>query len=169
MPQLRKLIVAQAWPRSRPGPVVQASQALGVVAHHGVAQRLPLHAGQPCRLRSPHALQRVGNRLHPSRRCAMALATCPKPKLRRRQSGPDREAFSPHGPLLTVQTAESDHPKPFKITSEPKTARTGMSDRAVNGFVWIAQNLGYGVVAAVQDSELERIAGHIMVEVGKRS
>ena len=34
----------------RPGPVVQAGEALGVVAVHPVAQGLPVHAGRPRRL-----------------------------------------------------------------------------------------------------------------------
>jgi hypothetical protein len=40
-----------------------------------------------------------------------------------------------------------------------------MSDGAVNGCSWVAQGLGYAVAAAVQDSELDRIAARIMAEV----
>lgn len=47
--------------------------------------------------------------------------------------------------------------------------RSDMSDGAVNGCAWITQGLGYAVVAAVQDSELDRSAGRIGAEVGKGS
>jgi hypothetical protein len=57
----------QAQPgRPTGGPtVVKAGHPLGIVADHRVAQRLAVQASQPCRLRSPHAVQRMGDRQHP--------------------------------------------------------------------------------------------------------
>ena len=71
--QLAKLIFRQLRFRSATWTVVQTSQTLGIVAHHGVAQGLPLHACQSRRLRSGHPLQGVGDRLHPRRRTTIRL------------------------------------------------------------------------------------------------
>lgn len=44
--------------------IVEARDTFGVVALDGVAQRLPQHAGQPCRLGARQALQCIGDRQH---------------------------------------------------------------------------------------------------------
>ena len=41
---------SQGLRAARAGPIVQAGRSLGVVADYRVAQRLPLHPGQPRRL-----------------------------------------------------------------------------------------------------------------------
>ena len=54
--------------RSTLRPVPQAGQALGIVAHDRIAQRLTLHAGEPRRLGPAQPIERMGDRIHPRRR-----------------------------------------------------------------------------------------------------
>jgi len=53
---------------------VEAGEPLGIVAHHRVAQRLPLHARQPRRLRAAQPVERMRDRIHPRRRPPILLA-----------------------------------------------------------------------------------------------
>jgi transposase len=55
--QGRLLGLAQPRGPAGLGPVVQPGEPLGVVAHHGVAQGLALHAGEPGGLGPAHPLQ----------------------------------------------------------------------------------------------------------------
>ena len=71
-----------------PSPVVKPAQPLGVVAHHRVAQRLPLHAGKPRRLGPAQPVERVRDRVHPRRRPPVLLAACLPPQRLRRQLVP---------------------------------------------------------------------------------
>lgn len=43
-------------------------------------------------------------------------------------------------------------------------ARADMSEGGVNGCAWIADGLGYAVVAALPDEELDRVADHVRLE-----
>ena len=54
----------------------RARHALGVVAHDRIAQCLALHPRKTRRHRPAHAVKRIGNRIHPSRRRTVPLAAC---------------------------------------------------------------------------------------------
>ena len=101
--------------RAPPGlrPVAQALQALGVVADDRVPQRLPLHPGQPGRLRPALALQSAGDRQHPCRRPRAPLAPRQRPQpVGAGQVGPDLQR-RPHRSLRLRQTdRESRQPDP---------------------------------------------------------
>lgn len=56
---------AELFRATRARPVVQTVMTLNIEALDGIVQSLALHAGQPRRLGSRHALERVGNRQEP--------------------------------------------------------------------------------------------------------
>jgi anti-sigma factor RsiW len=47
-----------------------------------------------------------------------------------------------------------------------KSAQTDMGQAGVNGCAWIAEGMGYAVVAAMPDSELDRVADKVRAELG---
>src|SRR4051794_35130731 len=65
--QLGLLSGREARLASRPGPVAQAGEALGVVAVHPIPERLPVHAGRPRRFLARGPLQHQRQGQHPSR------------------------------------------------------------------------------------------------------
>jgi hypothetical protein len=90
-PQARLLPIGQAR-ASAFRPVRQAGQTLGVVADHGVAQRLTLHAGQPGRFGARHAFQRMGDGEGARGSPRVTRPLRPGPQLRRRPFVADRKA-----------------------------------------------------------------------------
>src|SRR5215211_73517 len=66
-------LVERAGPAGA-GPVTQAFHALGIVAVHPVAERLPGHAGEPGRLLARQAVERVGEREQAGADAPVALA-----------------------------------------------------------------------------------------------
>jgi hypothetical protein len=54
----RLLAFAQPLRAARARAVVQTFRSFRIVAQHGIAQRLPLHTGQPCSVGPGHPLQR---------------------------------------------------------------------------------------------------------------
>jgi hypothetical protein len=62
-PGLERRLLSRRQPLrpTRAGPVVQTLHSFGIVAQHGVPERLPLHPGQPCGFRPRQALERVGD------------------------------------------------------------------------------------------------------------
>ena len=48
-------------------------------------------------------------------------------------------------------------------------ARTGMRRGTVNGCAWIANGMGYAVMASLPDDELDRVADQVRQEVGRAS
>lgn len=85
------LRLVQHWPAMTLGAVVEPGQALRIVAHHRVVQRLPLHTRKPRRLRTALALQRMGDRMHPRRRPRVLPPSRQGAQLRRAQIRPDRQ------------------------------------------------------------------------------
>ena len=79
------LAVAQPFRPARARPVVQIVRPFGIVADHRVAQRLPLHPGQPRRFRPRHALQRVRDCQQAHRRSPIRLKARQAAELTRRQ------------------------------------------------------------------------------------
>ena len=89
-------------------PVGQARDALGVVAVHPVAQRLPVHAALGRRLAPRAALQHQRDRQHPTRRLRIPRPRRLPPQVRRRQFGPgDRHR---HSSLPNPCPGEANHP-----------------------------------------------------------
>ena len=52
------------------------------------------------------------------------------------------------------------------MASDLHAARTDMSASGVNGCAWIAGGLGYAVVAALPDEELDRVANRVRLDMG---
>lgn len=72
-------------------PIPEPGQALGIVAQHRIAQRLPLHARKPRRFRSAQPLQRMGNRVYPRRYPSIAFPPRRMTQRSGRQIVPDLE------------------------------------------------------------------------------
>jgi hypothetical protein len=139
-----------------PRSVVQSRQPFGIVSHHGVAQRLPLYAGQPRRLSPAHPLQGVGDRQHPRRRRTIWLAPHQTPQRVRRDVIADRQPSRKHRVPHTWQTqTESDHAAPGKITSESSAMLGGIKERSVAARTW----RGNGVLPTLASQGLNRLAG----------
>ena len=47
-----------------------------------------------------------------------------------------------------------------------KSAQADMAQAGINGCAWITKGMGYAVVAAMPDSELDRVAGKVRAEFG---
>src|SRR6185503_12578020 len=98
--QLGLLPGREPRPRPGPAPVVEAREALLVVAVHPVPERLPVHAGRPRRLlpRGPLQHQRQGE--HPPRRPRVpASARLPSQLDRARLLPRDRHRHGPSPPI----------------------------------------------------------------------
>ena len=81
---------------TRARSVVQSGKTLGVVAHNGIAQRLPVHAGEPRCLSPRQALQRARNRLHARGRRSIFLPPRQPSQLRRRYLRADLQRSATH-------------------------------------------------------------------------
>jgi transposase len=94
--QGRLLRLAQPRGSAGLGPVVQPGEPLGVVARHGVAQGLALHAGEPGGLGPARPLQGVGDRQHAQRGPPVRLASRVPAQRLRRQLVPDQQRRAHH-------------------------------------------------------------------------
>ena len=91
----RRLFPASSCRRGRPSAGRGTRRAPEATAHQRVAQRLPLHPGEPRRLRPAHVVERVRDRVHPRRRPPVLLAPRLAPQSLRRQLISDLECFMP--------------------------------------------------------------------------
>jgi anti-sigma factor RsiW len=55
------------------------------------------------------------------------------------------------------------------MTRDLLAARTDMHRGTVNGCAWIANGMGYAVIASLPDDELDRVADQVRREVGRAS
>ena len=105
---------------TRAGPVMQAVRPLGIVAGHGVPQRLAPHPGQAGRLGPRQALERVGDREQAHRGTAVRLAPGEAAKVLAGQVLADGECGHSGGPLPTIPPAFHPVRNPHVGTSVPR-------------------------------------------------
>src|SRR5215218_25328 len=99
------------------GPVTQAFHALGVVAVHPVAERLPGHAGEPSCLLAWQAVERVGEREQAGADAPVALAAGEAAQLGRVAVGADRQRCG-HGGISRRMP-----PKRLRRSGDPSPVR----------------------------------------------
>jgi hypothetical protein len=104
---------------------VAAPKSCNRAAHHGIAQRLPLHPRQPRRFRPRHALQRVGDGEHPRGGGAGGFPPGQPPQRRRRHVIADRKPFAVHR-ARPVQVRPQRHQKaPRRAKSQASQFQRG--------------------------------------------
>ena len=109
-PQVVALLLVQLPVRTRPRAVMQPCQALGVIAHHSITQRLPLPPDQTSRLSPACPFQCLGDR-QGAQCCAPIRLAARKPaQVRGVKIAPDRQPTSRHQALPRIdQIARESH------------------------------------------------------------
>ena len=153
--QCRPSLPVQPRRPARARSVVQSDQTLGGVAHHGIAQRLPLQARQPCSLSPWQTLERARDRLQARRSRPVLLPASQPPQFFRRQVRADCQRPSTHlRPPPTGLDAT-------RITS----ARVDSNHLRVRKFAGRYQ-FATGFVRPAVDETCGRLAGSVGGEVG---
>ena len=110
------LALVQGAGPAGPGPVAQTFDALGIVAVDPVPERLPGHAGEPCRLLPGQAVERVGEREQAGADPAVALAAGEAAQLGRVAVGADRQGGG-HGGSSGKKATETPQASDRSVTS----------------------------------------------------
>ena len=97
-------------------PVPQAFHALGVVAVDPVAEGLPGHPGEPCRLLAGHTFERVSQGEEAGADAAVALTTGEAAQLGRVAVGADRQGCG-HGGISEKNAAETPQAPERSVTN----------------------------------------------------
>ncbi|OLP60159.1 hypothetical protein BJF93_14340 [Xaviernesmea oryzae] len=97
------LALAEPWLWVPLGPVAKTGEPFGVVVHHPVAQRLPIHASRVRRLRMAHPRQSVRQSLKARGHAPVGLTPCKAPQFDRRVIDPDLQRH-PEPPFGTQES-----------------------------------------------------------------
>ena len=137
-PQVVALLLVQLPVRTRPRAVMQPCQALGLVAHHSITQRLPLPPDQTSRLSPACPFQCLGDR-QGAQCCAPIRLAARKPaQVRGVKIAPDRQPTSRHQALPRIdQIARESHDSAsvhhIRVSGRDNGYNTTISLRALTG------------------------------------